>query len=187
VDATNIRADDALIIVDLQNDFCAGGALPVANAEAVIPRANALIAAAERAGALVVASRDWHPEHHVSFMESGGPWPRHCVRDDDGACFHRDLRLPRNACILTKGDRVELDQYSAFDGTGLAQILRRRGVRRAWICGLALDVCVRATALDSIAAGFPTILAVSATAPVTAVGGAAALKEMVRAGILLAD
>jgi nicotinamidase/pyrazinamidase len=182
-----MRADDALIIVDLQNDFCADGAMPVANADAVVLRVNALIAEAERAGAVIVASRDWHPHHHVSFSESGGRWPRHCVQGEHGARFHRDLRLPSSACIVTKGDRIESDQYSAFDRTGLAETLRRRGIRRIWICGVALDVCVRATALDSVAVGFPTIVTVSATAPVTAEGGAEALTEMSRAGVLLAE
>jgi len=182
----DIRADDALIIVDLQNDFCPGGALPVAEAEAVVPRVNALIAAAERAGALIVASRDWHPANHMSFMAAGGPWPRHCVQHEHGALFHRALRLPSNALIVTKGDCIEADQYSAFDSTGLAETLRRSAIGRVWICGLALDVCVKATALDSLAAGFMTILALSATAPVTPQGGAAALELMKRAGVLLA-
>lgn len=183
----DIRAGDALIVVDLQNDFFPGGALPIAEAEAILPHVNALISAAQRVGAKIVASRDWHPADHMSFKTSGGPWPRHCVQGEHGAHFHRALRLPPDAHVVTKGDRVDTEQYSAFDGTGLIEVLRRAGVRRVWVCGLALDVCVKATAMDSFFAGFETILARSATAPVTPEGGAAALEEMKRAGVLLAS
>jgi nicotinamidase/pyrazinamidase len=182
----DMRAGDALIVVDLQNDFCPGGALPIPEAEAILPRVNALIAAAQRVGAMIVASRDWHPADHMSFKTSGGPWPRHCVQDEPGAQFHPALRLPADVHLVTKGDRVDAEQYSAFDGAELADVLRRAGVRRVWVCGLALDVCVKATALDSFFAGFETILAASATAPVTPEGGAAALEDMKRAGVLLA-
>jgi len=181
-DDDSIRRDDALVIVDVQNDFCPGGALPIAEGDAILPRVNALIEAAERAGALVVASRDWHPPDHVSFAARGGPWPRHCVQGEPGAAFHPALRLPERATIITKGDRDDTDQYSAFDRTSLAEALRRHGVRRVWLCGLALDVCVRATALDSLAAGFPTLLVASASRPVTEAGGAAALRDFSRAG-----
>ncbi len=181
-----IDAGDVLLIVDVQNDFFPDGALPVAGSDAILPRVNGLIEEAERAGALIVAQRDWHPPNHISFVQQGGPWPRHCVQYEAGAAFHRDLRLPPDALIVSKADRPDLEQYSAFDRSSLADDLRRRGVKRAWVCGLALDFCVRATALDSAAAGFPTILVTSATAPVTAEGGAAALDELARAGVQLA-
>ncbi|MCI4679600.1 nicotinamidase [Rhodoblastus acidophilus] len=179
----HIGQGDVLLIVDVQNDFCPGGALPIAGGDAILPRVNALIDEATRAGALVVASRDWHPADHVSFAARGGPWPRHCLQDESGAAFHRDLKLPASTMIVTKGDRLDSDQYSAFDRTGLADELRRRKARRVWVCGLALDVCVKATALDSVAAGFPTLLVTSATAPVTAEDGADALDELARAGV----
>jgi nicotinamidase/pyrazinamidase len=182
-----IGAGDALLVVDVQNDFCPGGALPIAGGDAILPRVNALIDEATRAGALVVASRDWHAPDHVSFAAQGGPWPRHCVRDEIGAAFRPGLKLPSSALIVTKGDRRDSDQYSAFDRTGLADELRRREAKRVWVCGLALDVCVKATALDSAAAGFPTVLVASATAPVTAEGGAAALAELARAGVRFSD
>jgi nicotinamidase/pyrazinamidase len=186
-DDNRIRPDDALIVVDAQNDFCPGGALPIAGGAAILPRINALIDEATRAGALVVASRDWHPPNHMSFAAHGGPWPRHCVQHESGAAFHPDLRLPPAAQIVTKGDRMDSDQYSAFDRTGLADELRGRGVRRIWVCGLALDVCVKATALDSVAAGFPTVLVTSATAPVTVEGGETALKDLARAGVRILE
>ncbi len=178
-----IGEGDALLIVDVQNDFFPDGALPVAGSDAVLPRVNALIGEAERAGALIVAQRDWHPPNHMSFVEQGGPWPRHCVQNESGAAFHRDLRLPPGALIVSKADRPDLEQYSAFDRSSLADDLRHRGVKRIWVCGLALDFCVKATALDSAAAGFPTLLVTSATAPVTAAGGATALDELARAGV----
>jgi nicotinamidase/pyrazinamidase len=182
-----IGEGDALLIVDVQNDFCPGGALPIAGGDAILARVNALIDEASGAGALVGASRDWHPANHPSFSAQGGPWPRHCVQREKGAAFHDDLKLPSSAMIVTKGDRLDSDQYSAFDRTGLAEELRRRKVKRVWVCGLALDVCVRATALDSVAAGFPTFLVTCASAPVTAEGGAAALAELARAGVQLVD
>ncbi len=181
-----IGAGDVLLIVDVQNDFFPDGALPVAGSDAILPRVNALIEEAERAGALIVAQRDWHPPNHISFVQQGGPWPRHCVQHETGAAFPRDLRLPPDALIASKADRPDLEQYSAFDHSSLADDLRRRGVKRVWVCGLALDFCVRATALDSAAAGFPTVLVTSATAPVTPEGGAAALDELARAGVQLA-
>jgi len=181
----HIRKGDALLVVDVQTDFCPGGALPIAGGDAILPRVNVLIEEAVRAGALIVASRDWHPPNHVSFTEQGGPWPRHCVQNEYGAAFHPNLRLPPSAKVITKGDRRDFDQYSAFDRTGLADDLRRHGAKRVWVCGLALDVCVRATALDSVAAGFPTLLVVAATAPVTAEGGAIAQAELAQAGVQL--
>ncbi|MGO9943060.1 MAG: isochorismatase family protein [Rhodoblastus sp.] len=182
-DSDHISSGDALLIVDMQKDFCAGGALPIEGSEEIVPRVNALIEEAARAGAAVFASRDWHPRDHLSFVEQGGPWPRHCVQGASGADFHSTLCLPPNVVIVNKGDRSDSDQYSAFDRTGLDEDMRKRGVNRVWLCGLALDVCVRATALDSVAAGFPTVLVTTATAPVTAEGGAAALKELARAGV----
>jgi nicotinamidase/pyrazinamidase len=183
----HIRKGDALLVVDVQRDFCPGGALPIAAADAILPRLNNLIDEALRAGALIVASRDWHPPNHLSFSQQGGRWPCHCVQHRNGAAFVGDLRLPLEALIITKGNRTDSDQYSAFDRTGLADDLRRGEVERVWICGLALDVCVMASALDSLAAGFTTIVVTSATAPVTQDGGAAALKELARAGVHLAD
>ncbi|WP_108445714.1 nicotinamidase [Halomonas denitrificans] len=145
---------DALLVVDLQNDFCEGGALAVNGATALVPGINAEIEAARAAGALVVASRDWHPVDHASFDHRGGPWPVHCVQDTPGAAFHPDLALPAETVRVSKATAFDADAYSAFDGTGLAGYLRERGVERVIVCGLALDVCVRATALDARREGF---------------------------------
>jgi nicotinamidase/pyrazinamidase len=144
----------ALLIVDVQNDFCPGGALAVAEGDDVVPVLNRL---AKRAGALglpVYASRDWHPAESVHFVTSGGRWPVHCVAGTEGARLHPDLRLPPNAMIVTKGTGNTDDGYSAFEGRvagrgRLIDDLRARGVTHLIVGGLATDYCVRASVLDA--------------------------------------
>ena len=177
-----LQKGDALIVVDVQNDFCPGGKLPIEHGDAVIPILNELMAAAAEKGVPVFASRDWHPITHVSFKDQGGPWPPHCVQDTEGAAFHPDLRLPDDAIIVTKGVRFDQDQNSAFDETGLATFMKSRGVRRVWVGGLAQDVCVAATVLDARAAGLDTYVIENATKPVTEQQGREALKKMAEAG-----
>lgn len=181
----HLRQGDALLIIDVQNDFCPGGALPIADGHAVVPVLNAWIAAAQGKDVPIYASRDWHPAGHMSFSESGGEWPVHCLQDSDGAAFHPDLALPGSTIVVTKGVRFDKDQYSAFQETGLAGELRRRGTRRVWVGGLALDVCVKATALGSVEAGFETHLIPGASRPVTPEGGEAAVIEMTAAGVVV--
>jgi nicotinamidase/pyrazinamidase len=185
--ANPLRAGDALIVVDVQRDFCPGGSLAIEHGDAVVPVLNAWIGKAGEANVPVVASADWHPADHLSFKPQGGPWPVHCVQGTEGATFHPDLRLPADAKIVRKGDRTDRDQYSAFDATGLAEELRRRGVKRVWIGGLAEDVCVRATALDAAKAGFDTKVIAAATKPVTEAGGEAARADMRVAGVTIVD
>ena len=177
-----LRPNDALIVVDVQIDFCPGGALPIDRGDEVVPVLNRWIAAAAEAGLPICASRDWHPRHHLSFKESGGEWPVHCVQDSVGARFHPELSLPGDALVVTKGVRFDRDQYSAFDETGLATELRKRDVRRLWIGGLAQDVCVRATVLEARREGFDAIVIADATRPVTRSGGTRANEEMRQAG-----
>jgi nicotinamidase/pyrazinamidase len=145
---------DALVIVDVLNDFCPGGALAVPEGDRVVPVLNRWIERARRAGAMIVASRDWHPPDHMSFAAQGGPWPVHCVRETPGAAFHPQLKLPDDVLIISKGTDPQHEAYSAFQGTDLAQRLEAAGVRRLWVGGLALDYCVRATVLDGLEAGF---------------------------------
>ncbi|NWN82277.1 MAG: isochorismatase family protein [Halomonas sp.] len=149
---------DALLVVDMQNDFCEGGALAVTGGSALVPAINTEIAAARAAGALVVASRDWHPVDHASFQHRGGPWPEHCVQDTWGAAFHPELELSGDAIRISKACAFDADAYSAFEGTGLGDYLRERGIKRVIVCGLALDVCVRATVLEAVRQGFTTLL-----------------------------
>jgi nicotinamidase/pyrazinamidase len=178
-----LQPGDALIVVDVQIDFCPGGAVSVEHGDEVVPVLNRWIAGATDAQIPILASRDWHPRHHLSFTESGGEWPVHCVQDSPGARFHPDLALPDSVIVVTKGVRFDGDQYSAFDQTGLATELRRLGVRRVWVGGLAQDVCVRATALDARREGFDVVLIMDATRPVTAAGGERANDEMRQAGV----
>ena len=115
-----LRPSDALLIVDVQRDFCPGGALAVPGGDAVVPILNAWIEAAQDAGAAIFASRDWHPPDHVSFQAQGGPWPSHCVAATPGADFHTGLALPEAAVVIDKGTHPEHEAYSAFEGTDLA-------------------------------------------------------------------
>jgi nicotinamidase/pyrazinamidase len=177
-----LQPDDALIIVDVQIDFCPGGALPIEGGDAVVPVLNRWIAAAVDARVPIFASRDWHPRHHLSFVESGGEWPVHCLQDTPGAQFHPELKLPDSTIVVTKGVRFDRDQYSAFDQTGLATELRKQRIRRVWIGGLAQDVCVRATVLDARREGFDTIVIADASCPVARAGGERANEDMRQAG-----
>ena len=181
------RPGDALIVVDVQRDFCPGGSLPIEGGDKVVPVLNDWMAKAEEASVPVFASRDWHPPDHLSFKPQGGKWPVHCVQETEGANFHPDLKLPDDAVIVTKGDRGDRDQYSAFDATGLADDLREKGVGRVWIGGLAEDVCVRATALDAAKEGFRPQVIAAATKPVSAAGGETARADMRNAGATIVE
>ncbi len=119
-----LETGDALIIIDVQRDFCPGGRLPIAEGDLVVPVLNRWIAAALARGVPIYASRDWHPVGHVSSDECGGPWPPHCIQDTEGARFHPQLALPESAVKITKGVRFDQDQNSVFDQTGLADRLR---------------------------------------------------------------
>lgn len=177
-------------MVDVQNDFCPGGALAVREGDMVVPIVNALAALVTRAGGPVFASRDWHPEASRHFAVHGGPWPRHCLQQSAGAQFHPALRLPPGTTVVTKGDSLDDEGYDAFegrtsDGRGLADALRAAGVRRVLVAGLATDYCVRASALGAVAAGFETVLIEDGVRPVdvSAGDGARAIAEMRAAGV----
>jgi len=170
------------IIVDVQNDFCPGGALPIDKGDEIVPVINRWIFAALAKGIPLYASRDWHPARHLSFQEEGGPWPVHCVQDTAGAGFHPDLRLPDSVIKVTKGVRFDRDQNSVFDGTGLAGQLRKNGIARLWVTGLAEDVCVLATVLDGRKEGFEVVLVEDATRSITRESGEKARQTMREAG-----
>lgn len=176
----------ALVLVDVQNDFCPGGALPVADGDAVLAPLNQAITEALEAGAMVIASRDWHPVAHCSFQDEGGPWPAHCVQDTPGAAFHPALALPDGAIRISKGTAFDRDAYSAFDGTGLGCFLDARGIRRVVIGGLAQDVCVRATAIDASRAGFETVVLGSGTRAVDPAAADRVFAELRGAGVQIA-
>ncbi len=178
-----INSNDALIVVDVQNDFCSGGALPVPFGEQVARPINSI----QKYFDHLVFSRDWHPEEHCSFSYApeyrDGSWPHHCIEDTPGAEFMGDLRVPVDALIVNKATNPDRDTYSAFDGTNLGEILKRRGVQRVFITGLALDYCVKATALDALKEGFTVLLVEDAVRAVTPDNTGAVLEELRRAGV----
>lgn len=174
---------DALIVVDVQNDFCPGGALAVPEGEGVVPVLNRLI---RQGGVLVVATRDWHPPDHCSFQTQGGLWPVHCVAGTPGAAFHPDLDLTTSQpVIVSKAVTREREAYSDFQGTDLAATLRGRGIRRVFVGGLATDYCVKATALDARREGLEVFLLTDAIRAINVKpgDGEAALAEMRAAGV----
>jgi nicotinamidase/pyrazinamidase len=183
--AEHFGEHDALIVVDVQVDFCPGGKLAVEEGDEIIPELNRWILAAHNAGLPVYASRDWHPHNHMSFEEQGGDWPPHCIQDSLGASYHPDLRLPEDVVRVSKGTRFDRDQYSVFDRTGLGDHLRELGVERVWIGGLAEDVCVRASVLAACEEGFETHLLVDATRPVDPEAHEEVVEEMREAGAKL--
>ena len=182
----------ALVIVDVQNDFCPGGTLAVAGGDRVAAPLARLAARCAAAGLPVFASRDWHPPDTAHFQDAGGPWPAHCVRDTPGAELHPDLVLPPEAVILSKGVDPQADGYSAFEardeaGRDLVELLRAAGVDHLLVGGLATDYCVRATALAALARGLRVSLLTDAVAGVNVQPGDAdrAIEEMVAAGAQL--
>ena len=172
---------DALIVVDVQNDFCAGGALEVPDGDAVIEPINLLMDQAD----FVVATRDWHPPDHGSFAQQAGPWPQHCVQGTPGAEVRDGLDLGRVDAVVDKGQAPDREGYSGFEDTGLEQLLRDRGVDVVHVAGLALDYCVRATALDARRAGFDVVVHRDATRAVDAEpgDGEQAVAELREAGV----
>jgi nicotinamidase/pyrazinamidase len=194
--AVEYDAETALVVVDVQNDFAdPGGSLSVAGADKVIEAVNAEIAAAKAAGAPVVYTQDWHPPRTPHFVTEGGPWPVHCVAGTWGAELHPRLAVDGPAVRKATGQE---DGYSGFTmrdvasgeklSTGLDAVLRELGVKRVVIAGLALDYCVKWTALDALQLGYETIVARNATAPVEVSpgDGARAEAEIVAAGAELA-
>jgi nicotinamidase/pyrazinamidase len=184
----------ALLIVDVQNDFCPGGALPVPHGDEVIPVLNRLAARVSALGFPVYASRDWHPMTSRHFQINGGRWPVHCVPGTEGARLHPDLDLPPGTLIVTKDVGPDSDGYSAFEGEiagrgSLLADLRARGVTELIVGGLATDYCVSASALDARRAGFDVTVVTDAirAVDVESGDGRRALEEMKDAGIRLAS
>jgi nicotinamidase/pyrazinamidase len=180
---------DALIIVDPQNDFCPGGALAVAGGDEVMEPLNRYIDSFVRDGRPIFATRDWHPAKTSHFKDYGGPWPVHCVQNTRGAEFHPALRLPPSCVVVSGGMAADEDGYSGFvaadgRGTPLADLLRRQGIERIFVGGLATDYCVKHTVLDGLKLGFGVVLLRDAVRAVNLQpnDGAEAIAEMLRAG-----
>ena len=187
----------ALVVVDLQNDFAdPAGSLSVAGGDEIVARVNDAVRRAGEAGALVVATQDWHPASTPHFAKDGGNWPVHCVAGTWGAELHPAFELSAGAARVKKGANGE-DGYSGFTmrdpetgderPTELEAILRERGIERVVVCGLATDYCVKATALDAIRLGFEVELIGEAVAAVNlaADDGERALEEMAEAGVAI--
>lgn len=174
----------ALFLIDVQVDFCDGGALAVSQGNQVVPVCNQLINMAQAAGCPVLASRDWHPADHCSFKQFGGPWPVHCVAGQPGANFNAELKLPADVTIVSKGTNPKAEAYSAFDGTTAAETLRAAGVEHLVMCGLATDYCVKFSVLDALKAGFDVTVVAEGCRAVNVQPGddKKALEEMEAAG-----
>jgi nicotinamidase-related amidase len=175
---------DALIVVDVQNCFCPGGALPVKEGDKIIPLINKYIQKFQKAGAKIYATRDWHPPDHKSFKEYGGIWPPHCLKGSKGAEFRSDLKLPEETTVISTGDKPYVEGYSGFDHTNLERKLKGDGVDRVFVGGLATDYCVKYTVLDAVEKSFETILLIDAIKGVNRKPGDAerAIGEMVKKG-----
>lgn len=152
------QAGDALLVVDVQNDFLPGGSLAVRHGDDVIAPLNGYGEIFHRRGLPIFASRDWHPANHISFTAQGGPWPPHCVAHTHGAEFPADLCLPPATEIISKATRIDRDAYSAFQETRLVEALHEREIVRLFIGGLATDYCIRATVEDALGNGFGVVL-----------------------------
>ena len=179
-----VNEKDALVIVDVQKDFCPGGSLPVQDGDKVVPVLNDYIKIFWNAGAQIYTTKDWHPSNHVSFKPYGGIWPPHCIMGTEGAKFHLDLKLPKSVKIISKATTPNKEAYSGFDGTNLEKDMSEKGVRRVFVGGLATDYCVKNTILDAVKVGFEAVLLTDATLGVNVKPGDSekAIKEMVDAG-----
>jgi nicotinamidase/pyrazinamidase len=173
----------ALVVVDIQKDFCPGGALAVREGDKVVPVLNKYIEKFRKAGAPIIFTRDWHPPDHSSFKAQGGPWPPHCIQNSEGAKFHPNLSIPLEGEIVSKADKKD-EAYSFFQGTDLAAKLHQRGIKRLLVGGLATDYCVKETVLDGLKHGFEVYHLDDASRGVEVNPGDSerALKEMVAKG-----
>ncbi len=184
-----MSGNKALIVVDVQNDFCPGGSLPVPEGDKVIPQLNNYIQLFKAARLPIIASRDWHPRVTKHFQAYGGIWPVHCIQGTKGAEFHPELRLPPEAVIVSKGMDPEQDSYSAFqavspENISLADLLKRQNIEELYVGGLATDYCVKHTVLDGLRNGFKVTLLEDAVRGVDIEPGDSrrALAEMQQAG-----
>ncbi len=178
-----INDDDALLVVDVQNDFCPGGSLAVPNGNAVVPVINGM----QGKFNVVAFSRDWHPVDHCSFSDAPTfedmSWPSHCIQHSPGAAFRTDLHVPLDAYVASKGTDPNEEAYSAFADPGLNDYLKKKQVKRLFVCGLALDFCVKATALSAVEAGFDVVLIQDACRGISEEGVQEALQTLRTAGV----
>lgn len=183
----DIGTGDALIIVDVQNDFLPGGSLPVPAGDEVIPNLNRYIAAFLFRELPIFATRDWHPPDHCSFHQQGGPWPAHCIAGTQGAAFPANLEIPCDTHIISKATSREKDAYSGFSETELDAMLKSAGISGVFIGGLATDHCVLSTVRDALNQGYDIFVLKDAVRGLDADATSAALEEMAHLGAKLID
>jgi nicotinamidase/pyrazinamidase len=177
----------ALIVVDIQRDFCPGGSIPVEESDEIVGPTNSLISEFERQGLPIFLTRDWHPADHRSFRSRGGIWPSHCVKNSSGAEFHPSLRIPRGLKIVDKATESNTEAYSAFQGTDLAAMLRRNGTKKLYLAGLATDYCVKETVMDGLSNGFAIDVVTDAVKGVDPEDSMSALRDMSAKGAVMTD
>ncbi len=158
METVRLQPGDALIAVDVQNDFLPGGSLAVPQGDAVVAPLNRYAAVFAVGGLPIYATRDWHPINHCSFKAQGGPWPPHSVADTNGAAFAPGLKLPAQTTVISKATTADKDAYSGFEGTDLDARLRAQGVKRVFVGGLATDYCVLNTVRDARKLGYDVML-----------------------------
>ena len=163
-----MKVKKALLIVDVQNDFCPGGSLAVPQGDKIIPKLNRYIKIFYKNKLPIFASRDWHPVRTKHFKDFGGIWPAHCIQNTIGASFHPKLKLPKNTIILSKGMDPKDDSYSAFQaedlrGMKLANLLKLFGIKELYVAGLATDYCVKSSVIDATKFGLKVKLLIDAT------------------------
>ena len=153
---------DALVVIDVQNDFLPGGRVPVRHGDRIIEPLNRYLSAFAGRGRLIIATRDWHPPNHCSFSEQGGPWPAHCIAGGFGAAFPQSLMLPKHCRIIDKAVLPDQEDLSGFGELGLQALLEQAGVERLFVGGLVTEYCVLETVLDGLDRGYAVIVLVDA-------------------------
>jgi nicotinamidase/pyrazinamidase len=185
----SLRKGDALSVTDVQNDFLPGGALGVPQGDAIISPLNRVVELFKKNGLLIFFSRDWHPPDHSSFQDQGGPWPPHCVQKTPGADFPSMLQIPEGSIIISKGAQKDREQYSTLgardsEGHTESDVMKKQGIRRVFVAGLATDYCVLNSVKDILAEGYEVYVLTDAIRAVNVNpgDGEGALEEMVQGG-----
>ena len=184
-----LQQGDALSVTDMQNDFLPGGALGVPGGDKIIPYVNRTIELFKKSDLPIFFTRDWHPPDHCSFKDQGGPWPPHCVQNTAGAEFSSELNIPEGSTVISKGSEKNSEQYSTLggrdaDGNTESSLMKKSGIRRIFIAGLATDYCVLNSVKDALAEGYEVYVLTDAirAVDVNRGDGERALEEMIRAG-----
>jgi len=192
VQTVDLKEGDALLVVDIQNCFLPGGSLGVAGGDEVVPPLNRAIMTFTRKRLPVFISRDWHPANHCSFVEQGGPWPPHCVQNTEGAAFAANLQIPEGAVIISKATDLDVEEYSDMtgrdpEGNTFDEVLRKIGVRRIFIGGLATDYCVLYTVRNALELGYEVYVLIDGirAVDVNPGDGEKAIKEMEERGAIM--